>query len=163
MCEPVSLSMIALAAAGTAVSAYGQVKQGQYAEQASEYNAKVSEQQAKQAEDEGLSAEVLQRTHIRQALGQQRAAMASSGAVVDSGSFGNVLDDTVKTGEMDIMTIRSNAAKKAWGYRVGAEQERTQGKLAKNAAYYGAMGTLLTGAGQTFGMYKKAKDGNKDA
>lgn len=159
MCIPLAAAAIIMTVAGGAVAAYGQHKQGEYQQDVANYNAKVGEQQAQMAEEAGVTAEQQQRTRVRQIMGAQRAAMAGSGAVVDSGSFGNILDDTAKTGELDALTIRSNAARQAWGYRTGAEITRAEGAMAKSAGNYAAMGTLLTTAGNTFGMASKIKKG----
>lgn len=162
MCEPISMSTMAWIALGTtaagyAVQAYNQHEQGQYEQDVANYNAKVGEQQAKQVEEIGNIQEQQQRTKVRQMIGAQRAAMAASGATVDEGTFGNLLDDTYMAGEMDAQNIRANAMKEAWGYRVGADMTRRQGQAAAAAGNAAAFGTLLTGAGQTFGMMSKAK------
>jgi hypothetical protein len=160
MCDPITalvVTGIAATAASTGVSMYAAHKQGEYAEKTAEYNAKVSEQQAQQATEAGATEEQQHRQKVVQFEASQRAAMASSGALVDSGSFGDVLDTTVKTGEMDALTIRENALRKAWGYRVGADVERSQGAMAKSAANANMVGSLLTGATSTFGMIAKAK------
>lgn len=157
MCEPISMSTLAWVALGTtaaagAVQAYNQHEQGVYERDVANYNAKVQDQQAQQVEEIGNIQEQQQRTKVRQVIASQRAGMAGSGAVVDSGTFGNVLDDTLYMGEADAQMIRANAAKEAWGYRVGADMTRRQGQLAKAAGDANAFGTLLTTAGRTFGM-----------
>lgn len=161
MCEPISMSTMAWIALGTTAASYGiqaynQHEQGVYEQEVANYNANVGEQQAAQVEEIGNIQEQQQRAKVRQMIGAQRAAMAGSGAVVDAGTFGNLLDDTLYMGEVDAQNIRANAAKEAWGYRVGADMTRRQGAAAKSAADYDAFGTLLTGAGKTFGMMSSA-------
>lgn len=151
------LTGMGLSGLGAGINAYGQYKQGQYAQDVANYNAKVGEQQAQLELEAGASQEEMQRRQIRQAMGSQRAAMAASGAVVDTGSFGDILDETLYMGEADAQAIRANAAKRAWGYRVGADMTRAEGAIAATAGKYNAMGTLLTAAGQTFGMGAQAK------
>lgn len=159
MCEPMTLAIIGMSAmaVGGAVTAYNQHQEGEYQKDVANYNAKVGEQQASETEKLGNIQEQQQRTKVRQIMGAQRAAMGSSGAVVDAGSFGDVLDQTSYMGEVDAQTIRANAAKQAWGYRVGADMTRREGQAAASAGNAAAVGTLLTTAGSTFGMASKLK------
>lgn len=142
MCDPVT----AVAIAGSAMTAYGQIQQGRAAEKAAEYNAEVANLQAKDAVNRGNIEAEKQRLKAQQVAGAQRAAMGASGAQVDSGSFADILVDTATTGEKDAQTIRTNAMRQAWGLETQADIDLYQGKQAKSAAYMAAGGTLLTSA-----------------
>ena len=142
MCDPVT----AVAIAGSAMTAYGQIQQGRAAEKAAEYNAEVANIQAKDAINRGNIEAEKQSLKAQQVAGAQRAAMGASGAQVDSGSFADILLDTATTGEKDAQTIRTNAMRQAWGLESQAEIDLYQGKQAKVASQYAAAGTLITGA-----------------
>lgn len=164
MCvEPATLAMISAAASvlGTGVSAFGQVQAGQAAKAAGDYNAAVArnnqivaEQQAADAQRRGDVAETEQRRKVRMLAGTQRAALAASGVQLDSGTALDILGDTAAMGELDALTIRNNAEREAYGYRVqgvnfGAEAglQSMRGQSAMTSGLIGAGGTVLSGAG----------------
>ena len=72
--------------------------------------------------------------------------MGASGFKVDEGSFGDVLEQTAATGELDALTIRSNALREAWGHRVEAANYRYQADAAQKQSDFTK--TLLTGGGK---------------
>ena len=158
MCEPVTLGIMAGASLlGAGASAYSQYQQGQFAKEMGERNAQVQDAKALEAVRMGSVAEERQRAITRQTMGAQRAAMAGTGLEVDSGSFGDILADTAKFGELDAQTVRTNALKEAWGLQTDALDSRIQGRMAGKAVTMNAAGTLLSGASQAFGMYKRGK------
>jgi len=165
---------LALGAAGAGVSAYGQHKAGQAAKksgeleqqaaesdaQLDEYNAGVAELQASDAVQRGEEEANRYRQGVRNLVGEQRATFAASGVVADYGSAGEVQHDAEFLGELDALTIKTNAAREAWGYKVSAYDLRqkaaitrkagatraAEGREAASAANIGAATTLL-GAG----------------
>jgi hypothetical protein len=167
-------AFIGLTAAGTAISAIGQVKAG-HAQQAAgqaqqaaansqadlaDYNATVADAQAKDALDRGTIEENRFRTAVKGLVGSQRTAFAASGVDVSTGSAVDVQADATKLGELDALTIRTNARLQAWGFKVNAYDLRQgaaiarktgvyqaqAGEAAQSASYFGAAGTIL-GAG----------------
>jgi hypothetical protein len=78
--------------------------------------------------------ELRQRQNTRGMIGSQRAAFAASGVVVDdpNSSVADVAANTAALSEIDALTIRSNAAREAWGFRSQAQDFRTRGQIAKN-------------------------------
>jgi len=147
MCEPATIAYI-----GMAVMAGSQVMQGQAQQQIQSRNAQVLEQKAAEARKMGAVQEEQQRIRTDQVLGAQRAAAGASGVEAEGGSFGQLYQDTVTQGELDALTIRSNAAKGAWGYDQEAASSRYQGDMAAQAGYMSAAGTILQGAGQAWKM-----------
>lgn len=140
-----------------------------------EFNSRVYVGQAKDALTRGKDTEDRFRKSIKGFIGSQRAAYAAQGIDVASGSSVEVQADTAKQGELDALTIRTNAAREAWGYRVQAkglqlkaEHTRKLGKLqsdntrfvarktaenylaggnySASAANWGAATTIATGA-----------------
>ncbi|SBW12694.1 exported hypothetical protein [uncultured Alphaproteobacteria bacterium] len=146
---------------GALGSVAGMVQQGQAAQATANYQSKVAANQAKvagyQAEDalaRGDVAERQQRLQVRQLAGKQRAEMGASGAALDSSSFADTLGDTAEYGELDALTIRSNAEKEAWGYRTAAAGQQGQAALysaqagwASSSRPWEAGGSILTGFG----------------
>ncbi len=155
--------------AATAVSAYGAIQQGQAAQNQADYqaavdrnNQQVAEWQAADALDRGAEAERQHRTRVQQVLGSQRAAMASNGLDLSSGSPLDILSDTAMFGELDALTIRSNAEREAYGHRVrsqdfaaSAQLAQMRGSSAATAGMVGAGSTLLTGTGKVASNWGK--------
>lgn len=157
MCGPAAPAVmgwvaVALTAASTVIQADSQRKQAAAYEAIGEENQRVAEANAKQATQVGNLDEQRHREQVRKVRASQQAAMASSGAVVDSGTFGNLADDLAAAGEYDAMTIRANAARQAWQFRTGGEINRMESRAKASASRWGAAGTLLGGGAQAFGM-----------
>jgi len=127
-----------------------------------EFNTKVAELQAEDAIAQGdQDAAALQRK-ARQLRGSQRAAFGASGVEVNSGSALSVQSDTEDMADIDAMTIKLNAARKAWGFKVDAVNSFAQSTLNSVAAENSARTTLLTngiksigGAGKNYYEYKR--------
>jgi hypothetical protein len=77
--------------------------------------------------------------------GRQRATAAAQGIDPDSGSAFDIADETERLGALDVVTIRNNAWKQAWGYRTEAANLQSQAKFTRIQGKYGARATLLTG------------------
>lgn len=169
MCDVVA----ALTIASTALGAYGQIQAGKAEAAASNYNAKVSEMNAsiseKRAKDailRGQEEEQQQRQKTAQIIGQQRAAMAANGVDLSFGSPLDTLVDTAYMGELDALTIRKNAAREDYDYRVqaangtaNANLSRMNAKSSLTGGYLGAAGTVLTGVSGAFKDYRQPRIG----
>lgn len=136
--------------AGTALmSAYAQSEslkaQGDYQRQIGEVNARFGEMQAQDALKRGDEAASAHKQKVNQMVGSQRAAMASQGIALDSGSALDIQQETATMGAADALTIKNNAWREAWGYRVQASNSRFQGQFAQMGAQNDARNTLLTG------------------
>jgi hypothetical protein len=159
MCEPTTL--IALTAAGAAISAGGMIMQGQAANKQAKYqaavernNATVAGWQAEDATRRGQIEEQNQRLKVARIAGAQKAAFASSGVELSGGSPLDTLMDTSMLGELDALTIRSNAEREAYGHMTQQSNltaqsglTRMAGRSAQTAGFVGAAGTLLSTAG----------------
>jgi hypothetical protein len=176
MCEPTTIALgasLALSAVGAATTAYGQVQAGKAAEGQANYqaavgrnNAIIAERQARDSEERGAADELAQRRQTAAILGKQRAGMAANGVDLSSGSPLDILGDTAAFGELDALTVRSNAAREAYGYRNQGAQFTSDaaattiaGKNSRKASYIGAGSTLLTSASQMGGDYAKFRKG----
>jgi len=151
---------LALAAGGTAIQTVGTIKAGNAAKRAGlaqqraaedqgdlgDYNAAVADLKAEDAIARGVEEEQRFRTKVRGAIGSQRAGFAASNIDVNFGSAVDVQADAAMLGELDALTIRSNAAREAWGFKVEGENFRRGGQIARmEGASFAAAGR----AGQT--------------
>jgi len=160
--------------ASMAMSAYGQIAQGRAAKKVAkseaaaaegtakqqEFNAGVADAQAVDAVDRGEEDAARLREQVRGLVGAQRSGFAGQGVVVDTGSAADVQADTKTLGEADVRTIRHNAQRQAWGFRVEAENDRRNAAIARqggvialregaNAAKAGYLGAATTIVGGT--------------
>jgi hypothetical protein len=166
-------AMTILAIASTATSAVGQVRAGKAAKRAGEagqraaegqaelfdYNAAIADLQAKDALARGMEEESRFRRGVQGMIGGQRAAIAASNVDVSYGSAVDVQADTAMLGELDALTIRTNAAREAWGFKVAAVdyQKRAEitrregvqlaaaGREQQKAMFIGAGATIIGG------------------
>jgi hypothetical protein len=161
--------MTAVAVGGAAVGAFGQVYAGQAASNAANYNAAIQMQNAAQADRKaeiasqaGMADQNIQQLKNRAEHGSIKANQGASGVGINSGSFQDVEDSTLRLGEMDSLSIRSRATREAYGYQVEgidfrnkAALERQEAKNAKTASYIAAGSTLLGGAADAGASWKK--------
>lgn len=88
-------------------------------------------------------------TQVKQAgkkmVGAQRARLAAQGIEVDSGSAQEIQEETAMVTAEDAMTVKNNAWREAWGFKVEAADAAARGRFARVAgdAAYGS--SLLTG------------------
>lgn len=165
---------LVLAGVGTGVQVAGQIKAGRAARRAGEaqqeaaesqaelqeYNAAIADLQAKDAIERGAEEESRFRQGVKVMIGAQRAGIAASNVDVGFGSALDVQADAAYLGELDALTVRTNAAREAWGFKVQSEDLRKRaeiarkegvyleaaGRQAQTASRYAAAGTLI-GAG----------------
>jgi len=137
----------ALAAIGTAVSAYGQYAQGQSQKKWAAYNAEVAERDAETATKVAGYEANLQRKQTEELLGRQRASYGKAG-VTTEGSPLLLMAETAAEGEMEASMIEWGGKTKAQRFRSEAALSRMKGGMFQRAGYYGAGSTLLTGASQ---------------
>lgn len=164
-----------IAGVGTGISALGLWKSGSEAKKAGEaqkraaessaelldFNAHIADLQAVDAVERGFIDEQRFRQGVNLMVGTQRAGFAGQGVDVSTGSAVDVQADAMFLGELDALSIRTNAAREAWGYQVQAADTRKRAEIARkegvmmeaagtsqrNAARIGAIGSIATTAG----------------
>lgn len=160
--------MMALTLGSTLIGGIGQMQQANataaaanYNAQIADMNAKISERRAIDAIERGKVEEQKKRQEVGKIKGQQIVAMSANGVDLTFGSPLDVLVDTAVLGELDALTIRSNAYRESYDYQVDAANKRAQANLhrmeassAKQGGWLSAAGTLLTGAGKAYQSYK---------
>lgn len=108
-------------------------------------NAGYARLQAEDAKTRGASSAMAAVVKARMNVGSQRAALAAQGIDISSGSALDVQVNTADLAEIDIMTIKNNAAREAWGYNVQASDSMTQAAMTEKAGSNKSRNTLLTG------------------
>lgn len=160
-----SLSSVATAATigSTAISALGSIQQSRANSAAAGYNAKVAAQnaelQTKNANFAGAKGEqdvAAEGAKNKAALAATLAAQGASGVDVNSESSVNTRQSEAKIGALNALTVRSNAAKEAYGYQVGASSEAAQEKLLKKQASYDTTGGYLNAGATVLGGISSA-------
>lgn len=171
----IAMASLAATAVGTGVSVMGQMQQqqaqqqamamqgaqaiyqGQVARQNQTFAQQQGERQAADAKARGEVAEASRRRLMGQQIGEQTARLAGQGTDLE-GSPTDILGDTAAAGEFDALTIRSNAAREAYGYKLSGEMAGAgygndatmAGYKAGNSnytpSYLGAGSSLLAGA-----------------
>lgn len=170
MCEPATIIAIA-GGIGAAVSAAGAVTQGvasakagAAAEVASERNSLLAQKAASDATARGEQEAGAYRLRASKVLGQTRAKLGASGVDVEAGTAGRVADDTKAIAELDVATIRNNAAREAWGYKMQSRNILKGGQEAVAASQWQTGGSLLlggsnllSGAADTYSAWKRSR------
>lgn len=175
MCDPVTITVLTVAAtvAAGAVTAYGQVYQGQAANAAAKHEAAVADRNVKLTEaaraDAAKRGEREQLNHWRrvsQLMGDQRAQFAANNLDVNFGTPAEVVENTMLIGVEDSLLLATNTKKEMEGldveaanYKESAVAARARGKAALAAGKIGAVGTLLGTAAQVGKMFTPAPGG----
>lgn len=153
MCGAFALpAAIALSVGSGLMGASSAIDGGNYQSGLLKQNAAFKNQAADEAILAGNTDADWQRVRTGQAVGEQRTSLAANGIDVNSGSAGQLQDDTAMIGELDALTIQNNAAREAYGYRTQANQDIANAKQVKKNAKSQAIGSILGGAGSAFGM-----------
>lgn len=164
--DPVSLSMAA-AAAGSVTKAFGSWQAGEAGAQASNFQAQVAENNAAAARQNftwemqaGQQRATDSEMKTRAQVGETKTGQAAAGIDVNTGSAAAVQSAEGKLGELDALTIRSNSARRAYGYEVAATSDEAQAQLDRAQASQsrisgdiGAATSLLSGASSAGGKY----------
>lgn len=134
---------------------------GEYESGIAQTNATIARIQAKQALEAGDVMASRANTKTRSIVGSVRAQQGASGIDINSGSSALVRNSVQAAGAEDELTIRTNAARRAWGYETEAIENTYRGQFAKLTAESEADQTLLTGGLKTvsgpFSIWARSK------
>jgi len=133
---------------GTGLSAVAQYQQSRAQSKAHDINAKILEAAARDAIRRGDREAGAVRELVTQIIGAQVTAAGTSGVVLDSDVVQGLAKYSRELGELDVHDIQWNAAREAWGLRMGAAQERQAARQAIRAGNLAIGATILTGVGQ---------------
>lgn len=165
---------LVLGAASAGVGAYATYQQQQAVKDAANYEAKVQRQNAvladKQATDalgRGAAEEAAAARKLSAFKGAQRAGLAGTGVdlTATGSSAEDIQADTKQLGALDLLAVRQNAAREAYGYKVGATDARAGAALSSFRAQttkpaLAATGTLLSGASQVADSWIRYRGGS---
>lgn len=144
----------AASVAAGAVSAVGSMQQADAASKAASYNsqlaaenAQIANNNATQAAASGEAQAEQQALKTRAEVGNIKANQSASGIDINSGSSVDVRSSAQELGELNALTVRSNAAKQAYGYETQAASETGQSQLDKmQASSASAAGSINAGS-----------------
>ena len=160
-------AVAAIAAVG--ISAYGAVSSSEAASSAEKYNAQIAANNAAIATQNAKYAGAAGEAQAEQASLQTRAKVggiianeAAGNIDVNSGSALDVRSSAQQLGELNAITIKSNAARQAYGYETQSSSEAAQQQLdtssAANATTSGDIGagaSVFGGLGSAANNYAK--------
>lgn len=154
MCAPAALLAVSLI--GTAVAGYAAYDAGQNAKEQGKINARLADEQSADTRKRGQIEEDRRRDVTRQQIAAQNSVLGANNVVSSTGTPLGLLAETAEYGELDALTLRNNAARESYGYKVEAFNSRSRGRQAAKQGTLNAGSTLLTGGAQAYGTYKKA-------
>lgn len=136
-----AVTSMAATAAGAGVAAYGarqagDAKAGMYRYQAgiADYNSRIAKQNADYERKAGEIDANISGLKTRFALGNIAAGQGASGLDVNTGSPVEVRDSQIAIGKRDQDQIRTNSARRAYGYEIEAANKTAQGQLYQMSA-----------------------------
>lgn len=155
--ETLAIAAITASVVGTGVSAYGQYQQGKAQKALNDRNAAVSDQAALDRERDSRIIANAQRDRNRRLLAKQRAMLAKSGVIADTGS--PLALQAQQSGELELAALDAERSGKVEGaqLREQAVLDRMAGRAARRAGNLGAASTILSGAGQAGFSYAYGK------
>ena len=130
--------------------------EGDYIGDLGKVNAGYSRMQADDAIRRGDSAAMDVSEYAAKVKSSQRVALASQGIDPDSGVGLALQEDTANKAARDIMTVKNNAWREAWGYRKQAADYEAQGAIGKLASRLKARRTIMNAGAQAAGQFGQA-------
>ena len=149
------IAATALMAAGAGIQAWGALQEGNTAKDAADWQATVQRQNAALRRRQASADEEKHRREMRQRIGMQRAAEAESGFAFE-GSALDLMEQTVRNGEMDALNIRYAGQLDSRALELGADNAELEGINAQRAARTRAVASLVSGAATAAGQYHAA-------
>lgn len=119
--------------------------QGRYEETIANTNAAMADLAEEQTLETGDAVASRKNLETNARVGSELAQQGASGVDVGSGSAALVRGGTKLSGQLDELTIRHNAARAAWGYKVQGINDRFQGRFARLTADARSKQALLKG------------------
>lgn len=130
--------------AALALSAYGQMQQGDAARKAGAYNNQAHIMEGQAAESQALGAEAINRRASREFLGRQSAAIGQAG-IGYGGSAAGVEHESAVNAELDALNARYRGQFTKWGYVTQGKNLDYEGRTAQQSANLGAGASILRG------------------
>ncbi len=162
--DPGTMALISLGTTvvGGIFQAIGQKNQADATAAAANYNAAVARNAATYAQQAGQVKAMAADRQTAAMIGRQRAAFASGGIDVNTGSPLDIQADTARFGRLNAMTIRNNAAREAWGYTAQSNLDVAAAKNAQTAGDWGMAGSLIGAGGSFFDKWSSYRTAGVD-
>jgi hypothetical protein len=168
--------MLVTSLAGGVMSAVGTGRQyaaasanAAYQAQVAANNAKIAQQNQNAELQAGSQQATMTGLRTRATVGKTKAEQGASNVDVNSGSFSNARSGEAEVGLLDALTVRSNAARRAYGYEVQGLNDTAQSQLletesrqAREAEPWAVGASLLSSAssaGSRYAMYQMNSGG----
>jgi hypothetical protein len=119
-----------------------EAKQQAAVSKSNQYLAQYNAQSERRVGEDESQAVYRQRAQI---VGEQRSRHGASDLGLASGTPLELGEDTARQAEMDAVTARNNAARRAWGFEVEAAQHKFAAKAYKDSAKYLGLKPILKG------------------
>lgn len=150
MCDPVSMTVVAAAGAGTSligsgIAAKDAYDQGQEEGKALDVNASRARMMARDATQRGQVEAGQARQEGSEVIAEQRLATGSSGFDPGVGTPVELMADTRAAAEQNAQRAANDAAREAWGLNQQSVDLRNQANRARSAGKKRAAATLLGG------------------
>lgn len=162
---PASAGYIGLAftAVSGLVSAFGSIGATRYSNAIAQSQANIARLNAQMMEEQAQAVfrstekDIVRKTMAAgQVKGKQRATLAANGIAVGTGSAAEIQASTDLIKEMDTITMRQNATRQAWGYRMkaaGYEGEAYMAQANKQSVWGNFGASVLGAASQVANQY----------
>jgi hypothetical protein len=121
-----------------------QFEAGQTRSQLFKANAQIATAQGQSEAEAGAENANLIKMRGAAVRGQQVAAIGGNN-LQQGGTNAQVVASTAGINEMDALTTRNNALRRAWGFEVQGASDQFQEKQAATAGDYSAVGSILAG------------------
>lgn len=118
---------------------------GDYEKSIADMNATLARIQGQQALETGNYEAAKKEKQTEQLVGSIKAQQAGSGTDVNTGSNALVRSSVSNSSAMDVLTIKNNAARQAWGYDVQAINDTAAGEMSKLTAKSEENQSILNG------------------
>jgi hypothetical protein len=128
--------------------------EGRFRKQQAEHNAKLAEMAAEDALFRGDSDARQLKRDAKKLMGEQKVSFAAQGIQLE-GSALDVLEETDRLAELEVMKIKNNAFKEAFGFKTEASQARLRGRMAELSARTQSNLTLITGGSRAAGSFSR--------
>jgi hypothetical protein len=133
--DPISVGvMMGLSALSSVAGSQAQKAQAQYQAGQARNNQRVALMNANFAQRAGVQKEQSEAWKVRGLIGQQQAAQAANGLMLDSGSNRNVTDSSAALGRLSFGNIRDNTAREVYGHLGQATMFGNEAAMAKASA-----------------------------
>lgn len=124
-----------------------------YQAHVAQINAAIAQRGATTALQEGQTAESAMRIKTGMAVAGATAGQAAGGVDTSGGSTSKVRSQIQNLGDLDALTIRYNAAQKAYGHSTEAQGYRSEAEMDKSASTNSLIGGFIGGASSSLNSY----------